>query len=481
VLLTISTTHRPATDLGFLLHKNPGRHHVAELGFGTAHVVYPEAAEDRCSAAVLVDVDPVGLVRGRPGSQTAAASRFALGHYVNDRPYAASSFLSVALGRLFGTALSGRSKERPELADQPIPLEAWLPVAPCRGGEDLARRLFEPLGYAVQARSLPLDPQFPDWGDSRYLSLRLTAQVRLRSLLEHLFVLLPVLDDDKHYWVGADEVSKLLRRGGEWLAAHPDHDLIARRYLRHDQRLTRDALAMLFADEAGDPDRSDLENDASEESAEPRGDPAGRRVPLHAQRLAAVLGVITAAGARSVLDLGCGSGKLLAELVRQPGLRRIVGVDVSHRALEAAARRLHLDRMAPRQRERVELLHGSLTYRDSRLRGFDAAAVVEVIEHLDPPRVGAFENALFGHARPDTVVLTTPNAEYNVLLSGLEAGRFRHADHRFEWTRGQFADWAAGVADRYGYRAELSGVGPEGTAPDGTGLGCPSQLAVFRR
>lgn len=481
MLLTISTTHQPATDLGFLLHKNPGRHHVADLGFGTAHVIYPEATEERCSAAVLVDVDPVGLVRDSRSTRSPAASRFALAQYVNDRPYVASSFLSVALGRLFGTAMRGRSKERQELADRPIPLEAWLPVAACRGGEDLARRLFEPLGYAIQARALPLDAQFPDWGDSRYLSLRLAAQARLRNLLEHLYVLLPVLDDDKHYWVGADEVSKLLRRGGQWLAAHPDHDLIARRYLRHDQRLTRDALAALFADEAADPDRSDLENDAGEESAERQAAPVGQRVPLHAQRLAAVLGVIKASGARSVLDLGCGSGKLLTELVRQPGLRRIVGLDVSHRALAAAGRRLHLDRMAPRQRERVDLLHGSLTYRDSRLRGFDAAAVVEVIEHLDPPRVGAFEHALFGHARPDTVVLTTPNAEYNVLLAGLEAGSFRHADHRFEWTRGQFAKWAEGVAARYGYQAELSGVGPEGTGPDGAGLGCPSQLAVFRR
>jgi 3' terminal RNA ribose 2'-O-methyltransferase Hen1 len=471
VLLTISTTHQPATDLGFLLHKNPGRQHVAEFGFGTARVVYPEATGERCTAAVLVDVDAVGLVARR---HNLAASRFALAHYVNDRPYAASSFLSVALGRLFGTAMSGRSKERQELADQPIPLEASLPVVPCRGGEDLARRLFGPLGYAVEARGLPLDPQFPEWGASRYLALRLAATVRLRSLLEHLFVLLPVLDDDKHYWVGADEVGKLLRRGGEWLAAHPEHDLIARRYLRHDQRLTRAALAALFADDAADPDRSDEEQDAAEESVE-------RQVSLHEQRLAAVLGVITASGARSVLDLGCGSGKLLAQLVKEPGLQRIVGLDVSHRALEAAARRLHTSSMAPRQRERVELLHGSLTYRDGRLRGFDAAAIVEVIEHLDPPRIVAFERVVFGHARPATVVLTTPNAEYNALFAGLPAGSYRHGDHRFEWTRPQLRAWAEGVASRYGYRAELSGIGPQGTGPDGGDLGCPSQLAVFRR
>jgi 3' terminal RNA ribose 2'-O-methyltransferase Hen1 len=485
VLLTISTTHQPATDLGFLLHKNPDRHHVAEFGFGTAHVVYPEATDERCSAAVLVDVDPVGLVAGR---HTAAGSRFALAHYVNDRPYAASSFLSVALGRLFGTAMSGRSKERQELADRPIPLEASLPVVPCRGGQDLARRLFEPLGYAVEARALPLDPQFPEWGASRYLALRIVATVRLRSLLEHLFVLLPVLDDDKHYWAGADEVGKLLRRGGQWLAAHPEHDLIARRYLRHDQRLTRAALAALVADDAADPDRSDQEQDTAEESVErqvsPSGGVWGGRPPgptLHERRLATVLGVITASGARSVLDLGCGSGKLLAELIKEPGLQRIVGLDVSYRALEGAARRLHTGSMAPRQRERVQLLHGSLTYRDGRLRGFDAAAVVEVIEHLDPPRIVAFEKVLFGHARPETVILTTPNAEYNALLAGLPAGSFRHGDHRFEWTRPQLAAWAEGVAARYGYRAELSGIGPQGTGPGGADVGCPSQLAVFRR
>ncbi len=485
MLLTISTTHQPATDLGFLLHKNPGRQHVTEFGFGTARVVYPEATGERCSAAVLVDIDVVGLVARR---HNPAASRFALAHYVNDRPYAASSFLSVALGRLFGTAMSGRSKERQELADQPIPLEASLPVVPCRGGEDLARRLFEPLGYTVEARGLPLDPQFPDWGASRYLALRLAATIRLRSMLEHLFVLLPVLDDDKHYWVGADEVGKLLRRGGQWLAAHPEHDLIARRYLRHDQRLTRAALAALFADDAADPDRSDEEEGAAEEALERSGRAAGGpggvvppRPTLHEQRLAAVLGEITASGARSVLDLGCGSGKLLAELVKEPGLQRIVGLDVSHRALEAAARRLHTSSMAPRQRERVELLHGSLTYRDGRLRDFDAAAVVEVIEHLDPPRIVAFEKVVFGHARPGTVVLTTPNAEYNALFAGLPAGSFRHGDHRFEWTRPQLRAWAEGVASRYGYRVELSGIGPQGSGPGGGDLGCPSQLAVFRR
>jgi 3' terminal RNA ribose 2'-O-methyltransferase Hen1 len=465
LLLTISTTQEPATDLGYLLHKNPDRHLVTELSFGTAHVFYPEASGRRCTAALLLDIDPVGLVRGNAGP----ASQFALGSYVNDRPYVASSFLCVALAKLLGTAMSGRSKERPELAAVAIPLEIGLPVLPCRGGEALLRRLFGPLGYRVSARSLPLDAQFPGWGDSDYLAVTLTTTARLQDVLQQIFVLLPVLDDDKHYWVGADEVAKLLRRGGQWLAGHPDRELIAERYLRHDRRLTRAALAALVADEGADPDQADAQQDAAEEAAE-------ARIGLHDQRIMAVTEAIAASGARRVLDLGCGSGKLMGALLRLGGVRHVTGVDVSHRALQGAARRLHLDAMSPRERERVELLHGSLTYRDSRLRDFDAAALMEVVEHIDPPRLGAFERSVFGWARPGTVVMTTPNAEYNVLFEGLAPGTPRHRDHRFEWTRPQFAQWAAAVAGRNGYQVALSGIGPADPR-----LGCPTQLALFSR
>jgi 3' terminal RNA ribose 2'-O-methyltransferase Hen1 len=278
-----------------------------------------------------------------------------------------------------------------------------------------------------------------------------------------------VLDDDKHYWVGPDEVAKLLRRGGEWLASHPERELIAQRYLRHDRQLTRDALARLVADESADPDRADAEQDAAEKAAE-------GRIGLHDQRIAAVTEAIAASGARRVLDLGCGSGQLMAELLKLRGVQQVTGLDVSHRALSGAARRLHTDSMSERELARVELLHGSLTYRDSRLRDFDAAAVMEVIEHIDPPRLPAFERSVFGWARPGTVVMTTPNAEYNVLFEGLAPGTLRHRDHRFEWTREQLAQWAAGVASRNGYQVALSGIGPADAA-----LGCPTQLAVFSR
>ena len=461
MLLTITTTHRPATDLGHLLHKHPERVQRFSLPFGAAHVLYPEATKERCTAALVMDVDPVGLVRRGRGRGS-----FALAQYVNDRPYVASSFLSVAIVTVFKSAMAGTSKERPELAATAIPLEASLPAVPARGGEQLIRRLFEPLGYDVDVAPLELDPAFPDWGTGRHSALTLRATVRLADLLSHLYVLLPVLDDDKHYWVGDDEIEKLMRRGEGWLPDHPARDLIVRRYVKHQRHLVHPALAQL--DEAAAPADDEAAGDEGEEALE-------ERVSLRDQRLGTVESVLKASGARRVLDLGCGPGALLQRLVRA-GYDEVVGVDVSARALEAAERRLKLDRMPDAQRARIKLLQSPLTYRDRRLAGYDAAALVEVVEHFDPPRLHAAEHNVFGSARPATVVVTTPNAEYNVRWESLPADRFRHPDHRFEWTREEFRAWAEAVAARHGYRVRFLPVGP-----DDAEVGPPTQMGVFER
>jgi 3' terminal RNA ribose 2'-O-methyltransferase Hen1 len=464
MLLTISTTHRPATDLGFLLHKNPDAVRSVDLGFGTAHVFYPEASEERCTAALLLDVDPVGLARGRRGAPTPS-----LEPYVNDRPYVASSFTSVALAKLFGTALGGRSKERPELVETAIPLEVRVPVLPARGGEATVRGLFEPLGYEIEVREIPLDERFPEWGASRYVDLTLRHVARLADVLGHLYVLLPVLDDDKHYWVGRDEVEKLLRRGEAWLGDHPERELIVRRYLRHSGRLAREALARLLEEDQADPDQAELAHDREEEVVE-------EKIGLAVQRRNTVAAVLRSAGARRVLDLGCGSGKLLQELLKDGQFTELVGVDVAMGVLQMAARRLHLDEMSPAQRDRVTLLQSSLTYRDARLAGYDAAVAMEVVEHLDPSRLGAFARVLFQATAPATVVVTTPNVEYNVRFETLPAGELRHRDHRFEWTRAEFEAWAREQAGRFGYTVRFLPVGPEDAE-----VGAPTQMAVFAR
>jgi len=199
-------------------------------------------------------------------------------------------------------------------------------------------------------------------------------------------------------------------------------------------------------------------------------------VSLNEHRLGSVLAALRAGGARRILDLGCGEGKLVRELLKEKQFEEIVGLDVSIRSLEAAQRRLKLERLPAQQAERVRFLHGSLMYRDQRLAGFDAAAVVEVIEHLDAPRLSAFERVLFEFARPRTIVLTTPNREYNATWENLGAGRLRHPDHRFEWTRQEFQDWAKRSAVRFGYTVRFLWVGQE----DGQ-LGPPTQMGIFER
>ena len=463
MLLTIRTTLAPATDLGYLLHKNPARPQSFDLSFGQAYVFYPEVSDDACTAALLLDVDAVALVRGARGEGRTLAQ------YVNDRPYVASSFLSVALAQVFGSALGGRCKDRPGLAETPLPLEARLEVVPSRGGAEFLRRLFEPLGYTVGLQAYPLDSQFPDWGESPYFSLTLTGTVRLADLLTHLYVLIPTLDSGKHYAIGDEEVEKLIRKGEGWLAAHPEKETIVHRYLKGRRSLVRDALAQLTQEEEPEDGAAEVLHDREEEAVE-------KKISLHEQRLGAVLAALKGSGAKRALDLGCGEGRLLSLLLADKQFSEILGMDVSYRTLEMAQDKLHLDRLPPMQRERIALLQGSLIYRDARLGGYDAAAVVEVIEHLDANRLAAFARALFEFARPGTVVITTPNVEYNPKFETLPAGRFRHKDHRFEWTRAEFQGWADGVCGRFGYAVRILPIGPEDAE-----VGAPSQMAVFER
>ena len=498
MLLTLTSTAPEASDLGFLLHKHPAKVQSFPLPTGTAHVFYPEATAQRCTVALLLEVDPVALVRRRAG-----ASGFSLAPYVNDRPYASSSMLAAALGKVFRTAISGACTARPELAAQALPLVVEIPALPARGGGtggdgdggDLVSRLFQPLGWDVDVRSVPLDLTVPAWGASRYVELRLTGTLRLADALSQLYVLLPVLDADKHYWVGPDEIDKLLRAGEGWLPGHPERDLIAHRYLANQRDLAAAAVERMDADEASASDRvvvQDLVPPAPASTSASTHAPApaalaGPAVPavatvppvppvLSRLRADAVVGELREAGARTVVDLGCGEGALIARLLEDRSIERVLGVDVSHRALEKAAARLRLDTMPERQRARVELAQSSLTYTDARVAGFDAAVLMEVVEHVDPPRLAALERAVLAVARPRVLVVTTPNAEHNVRYDRLERGQLRHHDHRFEWTRAEFEAWAAGAAERHGYEVRFAAVGP--VDPE---VGPPTQMAVLTR
>jgi 3' terminal RNA ribose 2'-O-methyltransferase Hen1 len=275
-----------------------------------------------------------------------------------------------------------------------------------------------------------------------------------------VYVLLPVLDDSKHYWVSDDEVGKLVRAGEGWLADHPDRELITRRYLAHQRTMVADATARLV----------ELDDDV------PLEDEPERATPLYSLRAEAVMSALKDVGAHSVADVGCGEGALLRRLIADAAFTQIIGTDVSNRALSAAEERLHFRDFSDRQRERVRLVQSSVTYQDDRIRGLDAVVLMEVIEHIDLERLPSLESSVFEHARPSAVVVTTPNGEYNELYPTLAAGRFRHPDHRFEWTRDELARWAAGICERHGYAVEFRAIGEVDAQ-----LGSPTQMALFRK
>ncbi len=463
MLLTITTTHYPATDLGYLLHKHPDKIQTFDLSAGKAYVFYTEVSEQKCSAALLLDIDPVGLVR----SEGPRGNDFALEQYVNDRPYVASSFMSNAISKVYSSAMNGKCKDKPEKVDVAMPFSVKLAVLPVSGGEAVLRQLFEPLGYHVDAIQHPLDPAFPEWGDSRYFTVELNHVITLQSLLSHLYLLIPVCDNDKHYWIANDEIEKLLDKGKGWLETHPLKEMIVRRYLKNQRAMANQALGVLLSKDESD----DTDEEVSSETTEALTEPKPK---IHELRLLAARDQLLHAGAKTVADLGCGEGRLTRLLMQEKQFEFILGMDVSYRALEIAKDRLKLDRLPPKQAERVKLVQGSLTYRDKRLRGFDGAALVEVIEHLDEPRLAALERAVFEDARPKTVVITTPNAEYNVRFENFEDGKMRHSDHRFEWSRKEFEDWGNGIAACYGYTAVYKSVGEVDEE-----VGALSQMGIF--
>ncbi|MGC0363950.1 3' terminal RNA ribose 2'-O-methyltransferase Hen1 [Rhodococcus sp. 27YEA15] len=460
MLLTLTSTSTAdcpdATALSYLLHKHPERVQVFDLAVGTATVLYPEASVTQTTIAVMVDVDPIDLVqsRSRRGNDS-----FALGQYVNDRPYAASSILAVALSKLFGTALSGACKSHPELVGTDLALTVSIPVVPCGGDPGLPRRLFEPLGWDVRTTAVELDPELPQWGDADYVSLTLSGELTVQQALRHLYVLLPVLDDVKHYWVGADEADKLVRVAGQWLPSHPESSLIMSRYLARQRELVESVVDRLIPDVAQQPGKV----------SRPEPSPARLRVDT-------VVDTLRQLPVRRVVDIGCGEGKLLEALMPHAQFDRLLGVEVSSRELVRAQRRLKLTELSDVQRERVSLLQSSATYRDTRLKGFDAVVLMEVIEHIDVPRLPALVRSVFTDASPQTVIVTTPNADYNVLYPGLAEGEFRHPDHRFEFTRKQFAAWTDMTATDRSYAVTVEFIGT--VDPD---LGGPTQMAIFTK
>ena len=460
--LTITTTYSPATDLGYLLHKHPDKVQSFNISGGKAMVFYPEATEEICTATLLIEINNIDLVR----VMRIPVDYSLLKHYVNDRPYVASSFMSSAISKVYGTAMNGNCKAKPELTAIEMPLQCKLSPINVKGGEEFIRRMFEPLGYDLNIHRLPIDSLSPELGNSDYYSIALKNNILLKHLLSQLYILIPVFDRQRHYWISKQNVDVLLEKGSDWLPTHPEVKVITKYYLKHIRTLTQMALDRLLADE----------NQDSNDEQSP--DPIISNVTenLNRQRYKTVMETLKELGGRRILDLGCGAGMLIELLLRDSQFSKIIGMDASYRSLQRAKARLYMDEMSPKMKARIDFIHGSLLYRDERLKGFDIAVIIEVIEHIDPDRLIDFEKVVFKFARPTYVILTTPNSEYNQVYGINNPSKYRHPDHRFEWSRDQFSSWVERIGSEYDYSATLQSIGDVHSE-----FGSPTQMAVFKR
>jgi len=459
MILNITTTTFPAKNLGFLLHKNPDNFKSVKLSIGKAHIFYPEASDERTTVSLLLDINPMELAKSK---KNIIRKGFSLAQYVNDRPYVASSFMSVALAKAFSTAMNGTCKNKPELVDEKMDFEVEISVLHSpRGGDNLIKRLFLPLGYELEIKKYLLDEKFESWGEANYYTLKLRNKIKLKELLSHLYVLIPVLDNDKHYFVSSAEIEKLLTKGKGWLENHPEMEIIAKRYMIGLKSLSKEVIEKLYE---GNESYKNLLNLAKKE-----------KKYLNDIRLDSVFNELVQNKIYSVIDIGCGEGKLIQKLIKSSQFNKIAGMDVSYKELLKAKARMFFDEMAPRQKSRIDLFHGSIVYKDERLRIYQAATVIEVIEHLDEEKLHIFEKVLFEYTNPEFIIITTPNIEFNETYKKINKQDLRHHDHRFEWTREEFQSWSEKLAKKYNYNIEFKNVGE--SIKD---IGSPTQMGIFK-
>lgn len=466
MLLTITTTHQPATDMGYLLGKHPNRCQTFDFPWAKAHVFYPEASHERCTIALAVELLTHKL---NPNNRGTAHSRQE--HFVNDRAYAATSHLALVINQLFSQAYASQNKDKPELSNTPLPLEVWLPTVPRGRHPDTASQLFEPLGYTVAAKPLPLDQKKPDSGYSRHIDLTLSHTITMAEMLRHLYVLLPTMDGGKHHYIEQDDVEKLMRFGEGWLSTHPKRDMIVNSSMNEKRSFANKVVAML--DEQNQAQEQPDENSPQETRHERQEAHVERGIGLNKMRRDAVLKAVKDSSPNSVIDLGCGEGTLTLALLQENPSFRVTAMDVSTRAMSTLERRA--GRLTPAQKDRLKTFHGSLSYRDRRLADHDTAVAMEVVEHIDEEKLSSFEDTVLAGARPKTLIVTTPNREYNAVF-GMEPGTRRHRDHRFEWDRQEFKKWANDSAAAHGYSVAILPIGPVDPS-----MGPPSQMAVFTR
>lgn len=474
MFLSIAVSGEHAPDLGFVLYKHPGRFFEKSASKGRVTGGFTENREDFAEFTLAVEIDPVERVRGVNWDRGIAS-------YVEPMPFLAASHMSQALSQALGSAMNGVLGSKDPVIDTRVkaagvkPWPLTIKVGAVRCSPYMIESLFSELGWSVEIESHNLDVPGVSEDDDRPLHVfTLKGEATVSDALTQLYVLLPVLDPSRHYFYDESEARKLFEKGGDWLKGHSSRDLIISRYLSKSKEL-RGYARQLFGNFQEKKDLDELIAE-TEELMRDWDDPDD--TSPHQQRHSQIIRDVVSWGARSVIDLGCGEGRLLERLVRIAPDMRVVGIEPSAREIERARKRLS-NNPGKNLDPRVEFVHGSAMYGDERFKDFDAAILSEVIEHVDEDRLSLLARSVFGIMAPRRVVITTPNGDYNRVF-GLRPGEFRHADHRFEWTLAECQAWVVGVTAAYPYEAEITPVGGRNADAD-EGHGEVSHYIVFTK
>lgn len=461
MLLSITCEHEHSQELSWLFHKNPDKIQSFNIIAGKAFVFYPEYSDKKVKICLALDIDTVTLVR----KLKLPLDSHLLQHYVNDRPYVVSSFMSTAISNVFSSALNGNCKDKPELIDVIFPFEVEISVLKVIGGESLIKKFFEPLGYEVETESFNLDEKFENWGKSRYYKVKLKNNLTLKDLLSHLYVLIPTFDMEKHFYIGNIEAENFLKKGESWLKTHPEKETIIKRYFRKLGKYSNYILSKL--NENQEDEEKELEIDIEVKK---------KKESLQTIRINTIFDKLCELGTKTVADVGCGEGKLLRLLKNKPQFQKICGTDVVYKNLIIAKDKLDLDEVATHNLEKINIFQSSILYKDDRLKEYETICLIEVIEHIEEDRIVFLEKIVFGYLNTKNVLISTPNSEYNNVYMPENSDSFRHEDHRFEWNREEFKNWVEKICNNFNYNADFFGIGDYNEQ-----FGYPTQAVILKR
>lgn len=451
--LTIKAIGENSRVISYLLSKNPSNLYDRDEKGSRVRLVYTAFTEEETELLIYVTPDPVELVRNSPNT-------FDITQYINDREFAVSSLFCSYIKSALATALNGKPKDdfikwvdyKFDLILGFGPVASDLPDA-------VIESIFTPIGYEVKIERGITDYSFKLKSRSSARYINLTGRQTLQNAIRHLFILIPVLDNYKHYYMDKSEVDKLERYGTGWLDDHPMRDLIIKRALKFKELIS----------EVASPKKEDLLQGDSEPVEE-----SEIKVRLNEQRYQTIVDIVTKLPQKeTVVDFGSGEGKLSVRLGFIPGVKEVLAVEPSQVSQLRAIRKIDKVRssegfVAPTQ------VWGSLFYFDTRLCDKDVMILSEVIEHIDEYRLAPIIETVFAQYSPKTLIINTPNYEYNVVFEMKD--NLRHSDHRFEWTREQFSLWCKELGARYNYSVNIGGIGEEDTDH-----GFPTQIAIFSK